>query len=247
MDFQMRLAGQVIGVESLHDLVYRQCRDFRTEGQPESLHVAVTPEQIAYEREKSDGENPGFCPSDAYLETLAVYRQIAVGMLKQDTFLMHGTVLAVEGGAYMITAPSGTGKTTLSESWLKELPGAYVVNGDKPLIRLDGKTAMACGTPWAGKEGRYTNTEVPLKGVFLLERGTENRVRKCAFLEAFPVLLQQTYRPEDAESMGKTLDLLCRLKDSVSFYQTTVKRYPTRAEIDSAAVTELFRRAVQAQ
>lgn len=245
MEFQMRLAGRVIGVHSLHDWVYRQCREFVTEGEPEELCARVTQSQIDYEREKSREENPGYSPSDPYLETLAVYRQIAQGMLAYNTFLMHGTVVGVGDGAYMITAASGTGKTTLSESWLAQIPGAYVVNGDKPLIRVEDGRILACGTPWAGKEGRYTNTEAELKGIFLLERGTENRVRTVSFLEGFPMLLQQTYRTEDAESMSKTLDLLCRMKDSVKLYRTTVKVYPSRAEIDPDAMTALFYQAVE--
>lgn len=244
MDFQMRLAGRVIGVHSLYHEVYRQCREFLTEGEPEEISVSVTPEDIAFEREKSNAENPGYRYSDAYLETLAVYRQIARGMLRYDTFLMHGTVIAVDGGAYMITAASGTGKTTLSESWLAKLPGAYVVNGDKPLLRAEGGSIQACGTPWAGKEGRYTNTEAELKGIFLLERGKENRVQPVSFQQAFPMLLQQTYRPSDADAMTQTLELLCRMKETVKFYRTTVKVYPSRAEIDPETMTELFRKAV---
>ena len=54
--------------------------------------------KIEFEREKSKSEAiyEGFMPEeyeDSYLETLAVYRKIAVGMLQYDTFLMHGAVV----------------------------------------------------------------------------------------------------------------------------------------------------------
>lgn len=244
MQFQISLAGRIIEVNSLYDYVYRKCRDYWTAADHNDLTVTVTPEHIAYEREKSEITNPGYGFSDSYLEMLAVYRQIARGMLQYNTFLMHGTVIAYDGGAYMITAASGTGKTTLSEFWLDSLEGSYVVNGDKPLIHVTPEGVLACGTPWSGKENRDTNCMVPLKGIFLLSRGEENRVQEVPFLRAVPVLLQQSYRTEEAQVVEKTMDLLCTMAQTVRFFRTTMQFYPSRAEIDSQAMVQLFRRAI---
>ena len=116
MDFTISLAGKNIGIKSLYDEVYNLCREYLSDKEPD-MTVTVCPEDIAYERLKNEREAkvegiPAADYSDSYLETLAVYRKIASGMLGYDTMLMHGAVVAVKDKAWLFTAPSGTGKTT---------------------------------------------------------------------------------------------------------------------------------------
>ncbi|MBQ0065579.1 MAG: hypothetical protein KBT48_07415 [Firmicutes bacterium] len=47
----------------------------------------------------------------------------------------------------MFTAVLGTGKTTHTRLWLKNLPESFVVNGDKPLLQIDKEQTLVCGTP----------------------------------------------------------------------------------------------------
>ena len=74
-----RIAEINIEIVSLYDRVHALCRDYQTDGAPE-LAVTVTEADIARERETADGPYP-----DDYLETLAVYRQIAEAMPRWDT------------------------------------------------------------------------------------------------------------------------------------------------------------------
>lgn len=79
------------------------------------------------------------------LEETAVYRKIADKMVDYDTFVFHGSVIAVEGQAYLFTAKSGTGKSTHTRLW-REMLGdkAVMVNDDKPMLRVteSGVTAV---------------------------------------------------------------------------------------------------------
>ena len=231
--FTVSLAGVAVGVESQYDEVYELCAPYLCE-KAEDFSVRVQPGDIAFERKKSARaavlEGLGQTDfSDAYLETLAVYRKIAEGMLRYDTFLMHGSAVCAEGEAYLFTASSGTGKTTHTRLWLSQIPGAFVVNGDKPLIRLRGDRAEVCGTPWAGKEGMQTNTIVPLRAICLLTRGQENRIEETSFRELYPILLQQTYRPAEAASMRKTMELVKRLGGIVKLYRLQCSMDPEAA------------------
>ena len=97
-----RIAEINIEIVSLYDRVHALCRDYQTDGAPE-LAVTVTEADIARERETADGPYP-----DDYLETLAVYRQIAEAMPARDTLLLHGSAVAADGVGYLFTAPSGT-------------------------------------------------------------------------------------------------------------------------------------------
>ena len=218
-DFEIKIAGIPMGIHCLQDDVYRLCRAYWWEGET-AFSVSVSQEDIEAERRQSEQENAkGYSHSDGYLETLAVYRKIVTRMPTLDGFLMHGSVLAKDDRAHIFIAKSGTGKTTHTRLWLKNVPGCYVVNGDKPIIRFVEGIPYACGTPWSGKERMNTNAMVSLKSVVLLERAKENSMWEISAPEAFPAVLQQTYRPPEKEAMTKTLFLLQQLSEKVKFYR----------------------------
>ena len=133
-EFRISLAGQTVAIRSIYDEVYHLCRDYLSDVPEAAFHVETAPEDIALERDKSLREaamegKPAILYPESYLETLAVYRKIALGMLKYDTWLIHGSAVAVGHEAFLFTAPSGTGKTTHTKLWLEQVPGAFVING----------------------------------------------------------------------------------------------------------------------
>ena len=69
------------------------------------------------------------------------------------------------------------------------------------------------------KENKYTNTMVPIKAIVCMERSEENHITEITFAQAFPFLLQQSYRPGDKDKMRKTLRLLQSLNGKVKFYR----------------------------
>lgn len=111
MNFTVSLAGVSIAVNSIYNEAYDLCRGYLTD-QPPQLSVSVSQSDIDFERGMSARESQPAI-GDPYLETLAVYRKIATRLLACDTFLMHGAVIAVGQRAWLFTAPSGGGKTTL--------------------------------------------------------------------------------------------------------------------------------------
>ena len=233
MFFKIKLAGVTVAIHSLYDEIYTMCRDYLTDGD-EAFTVTVRPEDIAFEREKSIREaqverRPAMVFPEPYLETLAVYRQIAVNILAFDTCLMHGSAVAVGDEAFLFTAPSGVGKTTHTRLWLEHIPGAFVVNGDKPLIRAEESGATVFGTPWAGKEGMQTNASAPLSAICILQRGEQNRIEPLSFLEAYPFVLGQIYKPTDRDDVVKTMTLVKRLSQTVRFYRLFCNREPQAA------------------
>lgn len=210
-----KMAGQVISVDSLHQYVHDYCADYLYEsGAEPDIYVTVSQKDIDFEREQAlkTDEAEGFEAydyGDDYLESLAVYRSIAEQMLEHNTFLFHGSVIAVDNKAYVFTAKSGTGKSTHTRLW-RELLGekAVMVNDDKPLIRITENGAVACGTPYNGKHYLGSNIEVPIQAVCILTRSPENFVVPMSPADAFPTLYTQIYRPETKAKLAKTLDLM---------------------------------------
>lgn len=237
-----RFAGRNVEITSLYPRVQELCRDYRTDGAPDFC-VQTAPEDLAAEAERSaktdvlEGRKPRK-HSDAYLETLAVYRQIAEKMPLYDTVLFHGSCVAVDGAAYLFTASSGTGKSTHTRLWRELLGGrAVMVNDDKPLLRVTERGVLVCGTPWDGKHRLSANIEVPLKALCLLERSPDNRIERIAKRDAWLMLFRQTYRPADPAALTRTLQLIDRLADAAALYRLGCNMDPAAAALSYAAMS----------
>ena len=219
-----KMAGKIIEINSLYKKVHDYCKEYSCVCEPD-ITVSITQADIDYERKKSaaadtaEGRTPHVSPDD-YLEELAVYRKIAEKMPEYDTFLFHGSAVAVDGVCYIFTAKSGTGKSTHTRLW-RTLLGerAVMVNDDKPLIHVDDNGAVVFGTPYNGKHRLSTNIAVPLKAVCILERADENCIRSITKGEAYTMLLQQTYRPADSQALIKTLVLIDRMAEHTAFWR----------------------------
>ena len=235
MKFTIKIANINIGIESLFEEVFNLCKDYLSDEEP-SFFVKTKKEDIDYEREKSKREaeyekRPYYDFADSYLETLSVYRKIATDIIQFDAFLMHGAVIGKEGNAYMFTAPSGVGKTTHTNFWLKAFPDAFMINGDKPILRFEKEKVFACGTPWAGKEGLNKNISLPLKSICVLARGEKNEIIPVDFNNIYPILIGQTFRPITAEGIKKTMHLIKQLSKSTQFYLLKCNLEPNAANV----------------
>ena len=106
-----------------------------------------------------------------------------------DTLMVHASVVAYEGGAYMFLGRSGTGKSTHSSLWLKHVPDTYLLNDDNPVIRVEGDSVNIYGTPWSGKTPCYKNEVLPLKASVRLSQAPHNIIKKLPALQAYASLM----------------------------------------------------------
>ena len=228
--FVIRVANKNIGMEAIYGRMRMYSEPYLTDA-PADFVVQSSQEEILKDGAAYRKVNPWGRVYKGEIESILLLRKIADRLIDSDTLLMHGA-------AYLFTAPSGTGKTTHIRKWLENLPDAYVVNGDKPLV-IVGETPMACGTPWCGKERMGTNAVVPLKGIVMMKRSEENTIRPMSFIEAFPRLMEQTHRPENTEKMRKTVQLLSRLGKQVKLWQFDFNNFKDDAfEVAYRALTE---------
>ena len=212
---RVRLAGIPIQMNNRFPELDNLCRDYVTDESP-LITLSVTQAEIEEERTKQAD-----IFTDGYLETVCLYRKLALEMLQHDVFLMHASVIEVDGEGYAFLAHSGTGKTTQTRLWLEHFgTRARVVNGDKPLIRVmpDG-TFVAYGTPWCGKEGMGCNASVPLKALFLLERSTIPTCEPADQEYNIDKLFHQLLMPEKPEQMMLLLDIVDKLVETVPGYR----------------------------
>ena len=223
--FIMELAGIPIRMENRYAYVENQCKAYRSSRKDYAFSVSATEEEL-----KAESQNGEF-PLD-YCESICLYRHICEILPGYSIFLMHSSVLVVDGVAYAFAAKSGVGKSTHTALWLKTIPGAKVLNGDKPLFRMneDG-SVTAYGTPWNGKEGWGINASSTLGAICFLERGSENKIRKATDEEILTRIAHQLYLRGTKASVDLQLQLLNRLVSAVPYYVLACTISPEAAQL----------------
>ena len=232
--FVMEIAGFAVGVEPLFESTRMYCREYWTDREPE-FHVTVKREELVQEQEllNIEADEEGLKRrkfSDMFLERSVIQRRVAENLAQQDVLLMHGSTVAVDGRAYLFTAPCGTGKSTHTRLW-REVFGdrAVMVNDDKPFLKLTGDAVLACGSPWTGKHGIGTNVCVPLGGICILSRGRENIIRPAVPEQVEEFLRSQCFPPQGLE----------KLLDRVRIWQMECTKDPEAAVIAHGTMSSI--------
>lgn len=226
-----KIGGRIVEINSIYEKVHDLCKDYVWKGIVD-FNVEILQSDIDFEREKAALEDkkediPTRNFSDGYLETLAVYRKIAEQMIEYNTILFHGSAIAVDGIGYLFTAKSGTGKSTHTRLWREHFgERAVMVNDDKPLIQVNENEMLVHGTSWDGKHHLSSNISVPLKAICILNRGAENKICRITKSAAYPMLLQQTHRPANAEKMQKVFTLLDLICEKLPIYKLECNMNP---------------------
>ena len=235
--FTLEIAGLATQVQPMFFSTKEYCRPYLTEREPE-FFVEVTTEDLIRQQEALDREadEEGLRRrkfTDPFLERTVIQEKIAEKLLERDTLLLHGSTVAVDGQAYLFTAPCGTGKSTHTRLW-RELFGdrAVMVNDDKVFLQLRQDGVWAYGSPWMGKHGIGTNMSAPLKGICFLQRGTENIIQKADPQKWLPELIHQCFLPEE-----RYLPLVAQLAQRVPLWEMTCTKDPQAAAIAYEAMS----------
>lgn len=234
--FTLGLAGHSFAVESLFDSTAHYCIRYPAQDRPE-MTLTVTREELDFQqlrlREEALAEGMKIRTfTEPFLERAVLQRKAAEALRPSGIFLLHGSTVAVDGKAYLFTAPCGTGKSTHTRLW-REVFGsrAVMVNDDKPFLQLTNGGVLAWGSPWSGKHGLDTNICVPLAGVCILERGRENHIASISAEEALLFLRTQA-EPEDrlwVEELAKRVPL----------WHMTCNKQPEAAKVSYHAMSGL--------
>ena len=151
-------------------------------------------------------------------------------LLVHAGLLIHSSAVVMDGKAYLFSAPSGTGKSTHTQLWLRQFGSrAVILNDDKPAIRRMDNRWYAYGTPWSGKTDLNLPVGVPLAGICLLDRGEENVIERASSAQAISLLLNETVRPRRKDLVVKLLELLDSLLAEVPVWKMKCNMDPQAA------------------
>lgn len=144
------------------------------------------------------------------------YRQL----LSFDGMMLHASGVVKDGYAYLFSANPGTGKSTHTNLWVKTFKGdAFIINDDKPALRIVDGEVYVYGTPFSGKTDLNTNTRAKLGGICFLERSEENWIKSITGAEAIMYALRQTIHRLEKDQMPQMLDILDKILSNAPLYR----------------------------
>jgi len=119
----------------------------------------------------------------------AMMMAYAFASADQQTLLLHASVIRKDGYGYLMTAPSGTGKSTHTYLWYKNIPGCDLMNDDNPVVRMVDGQPVIFGTPWSGKTPCYRNIQAPVGAIVRIQQRKWNEIRRMGPVESLAQLL----------------------------------------------------------
>lgn len=115
--------------------------------------------------------------------------------LHQHCVGLHGVTLLCGNELVILSAPSGTGKTTLSHL-LEEYCDAIVINGDFALLSVSDEGIIFEPTPFCGSSGRCLNQRVRVDRVVFLSQSKDNRWLELDGRQALTHFMTNAFVPE---------------------------------------------------
>lgn len=222
--FKLKVAGLVAHVHPLYLSTKEYLRSYLTDENPD-LCIHVSDEDLLHEQKMLELEaiEEGLKIrkfTNPFLERTAIQRCMAMELLNRNTILLHGSTIAVDGKAYLFTAPCGTGKSTHTRLWREAFGDrAVMINDDKAFLEITDSKVYAYGSPWSGKHGLDTNACVPLKGICFLRRGVCNEIIPALAENWIPELQHQCFVPEDSSGAAKVDSLIRSMTKIVPLWE----------------------------
>ena len=156
-------------------------RDFILSEYAGDSAMGVSDVEKAIFRENNPGYRWGY-----RMESKCLAALISDAIMPYDRLVFHSVAILWHRKAWLITASSGTGKTTQYCN-LKQLYGneIQVICGDNPVLGFQNNGAIIVyPSPWNGKENYGGAAAAPLAGIIWLTQGSENRIERMSPKEA---------------------------------------------------------------
>ncbi len=222
-----KIAGLFVEMNPIYEPLINQVDEYKIDYIPEVIDCDIP--QGEKQILRYHGKHPEL--------TIGECEYLLYGAFFYDTLLdhqgifLHASCVVYEGNAYLFSAPSGTGKSTHTQNWLKAFPGAFILNDDKPAIRIEDNIIYAYGTPFSGKTNQNINSRYPIKGIAFLERDSKNFIYELSIKDAIPKFLSQTMLPHNEKRIDQMVKILSEILFNVPIYE-----FKLNMDLESAQV-----------
>jgi hypothetical protein len=148
------------------------------------------------------------CPNPYSIDTVLRITHSLV-LAEEGGFLLHAASAIRNNRAFLFAGVSGAGKTTISRL---APPDATVLTDEISYVRRASNEHnhdyIAYGTPFAGELARIgAHTSAPLKTLYLLVQGPENRIAPISKIDAARAIMRHVlFFAEEKDLVAKVFD-----------------------------------------
>ncbi|RMG00822.1 MAG: hypothetical protein D6726_10650 [Nitrospirae bacterium] len=121
-----------------------------------------------------------YVPLEYPLDELAISGYLN---LNQVGIILHAACVSINGVGVLFSGTSGSGKSTISELFMKENT-AEVLTDERVIIRKHEGKLWAFGTPWHGTAEVHKNAGAVIEKIFFIKHGRRNHARTIPVLDA---------------------------------------------------------------
>lgn len=141
----------------------------------------------------------------------AIIAAIMTHLSTRGGLMLHTSLVDYQGKGILFVGPSGIGKTTQAELWMK-YRDAIIINGDMALVGEKDGVFTGYGCPWHGSSPYCENRQVPLAGIVVLEQAKENTLERLHGVAMIERMMRNIFLPhwyqKGAEAAMETVDHL---------------------------------------
>ncbi len=139
-------------------------------------------------------------------------------LAREGGFLLHASSAVRNGKAFLFSGLSEAGKTTMARL---APPDAVLLTDEASYVRKVGTEYVAYGTPFAGDFGEPgKNISAPIAALYLLAKGTENRITPVEPAEAVRRLMRNIlFFAHDPELVRMVFQSACAFVETVPVFQ----------------------------
>lgn len=220
-----RITNQNIQITSIYGDIHERCMAFRVDAKPD-YKIATTGADIDAQWEKLTNQDRAEQPpirsfSEAYMETRAIFDNIAESMPRFDTLVLHGSAVATNGQGFLFLSKRNMLKAFFANLWANSDIGgvSVLLNNDTSMIYLSEKEATVYSVPWYSGRASVVNQSAPLKAICLLESAKKNHIDQLDFHTSHSVLLRHSFSPIGEYARFKRLNLVNTLLKYVEMYR----------------------------
>ena len=136
----------------------------------------------------------------------------------------HGAQVRVNGGGIVFTAPSGTGKSTQSNLWVRER-GAKLICNDRTLVRKVNGKWHTYGYPVDGSAPVRSGERNDLLCIVLLRQGEDNQIQRLNGAKGAALLMPQLVIDGwNPHARSAAAEWLLKLVSEIPVYQLSCTR-----------------------
>lgn len=246
MKFRLNLAGVPVDVTTQYDEYYPYFSPYLEKNTGTSPlippcpandrdipAVEISPRRLQTASRIYPPDSPAY-----YVEYMELCPAISSAITVFDRIVFHAVSFIWKDRAWLITAPSGTGKSTHYCLWKLLCPDEIqIINGDKPIVYIENDEVFVTTSPWTGKENMSQHLTAKLGGIIVLEQSDSNEITRLTVHKSAGKVFSQFLFDCNTEQEAKTA---CRIAEKM--LKTPVWLLKNRGDIESA---KLCRKTLQ--